>query len=126
MPVAIITEEAPLPVGHYSQAMKAGDFIFVSGQIPLNPLNDDLIEGDIKIQTRLILRNIEAILVAGSSSISKVVKLTVYIRNFSDFSAVDSVFAEFFIGEPPAREVVGVNKLPKDAEIEISAIVLAN
>ena len=126
MSIAIITEEAPLPVGHYSQAIKAGDFIFVSGQIPINPLTDDLIEGDIKTKTRLILRNIEAILKAGSSSISKVVKLTVYIRNLSDFSAVNSIFAEFFVGEPPARETVEVNKLPKDAEIEISAIALAN
>ena len=79
MSVAIITEEAPLPTGHYSQAIKAGDFIFVSGQIPINPLTDELIEGDIKTKTRLIFRNIDAILKAGSSSISKVVKLTVYI-----------------------------------------------
>jgi len=126
MSVAIITEEAPLPVGHYSQAVKAGNFIFVSGQIPINPKIGELVEGDIKIQTRLILRNIEAILKAGDSSLSKVVKLTVFIRGLSNFSKVNAVFAEIFVGEPPAREVVGVKELPKDAEIEISAVALAN
>ncbi len=126
MSVAIITEEAPLPVGHYSQAVKAGNFIFVSGQIPINPKIGELVEGDIKIQTRLILRSIEAILKAGDSSLSKVVKLTVFIRGLSNFSKVNAVFAEIFVGEPPAREVVGVKELPKDAEIEISAVALAN
>ncbi|HDP70656.1 MAG TPA: hypothetical protein ENN38_07630 [Actinobacteria bacterium] len=126
MRVAVITEEAPLPAGHYSQAIKAGDFIFVSGQIPIDLQTDDLIEGDIKSKTRLILRNIEAILKAGDSSLSKVVKLTVFIKDLSDFPAVNSVFAEFFAGEPPARETVQVSKIPKDAEIEISAIALAN
>jgi len=126
MPIAIITEEAPLPVGHYSQAVKAGNFIFVSGQIPINPRTDESVEGDIKIQTRLVLRNIEAILKAGDSSLSKVVKLTVFIRDLSDFSKVNAVFAEVFAGEPPAREVAGVKGLPGDAEIEISAVALAN
>ncbi|HAW60661.1 MAG TPA: deaminase [Actinobacteria bacterium] len=126
MKVAIITEDAPLPVGRYSQAIKVGGFIFVSGQIPIDPKTGEMVKGGIEEQTRRVLENIKAILEAGDGSLSKVVKISVFLRNLVDFGKVDAIFGEYFPLEPPARETVEVSRLPKDASIEISAIAQIN
>ncbi|MDP3014474.1 MAG: Rid family detoxifying hydrolase [Candidatus Subteraquimicrobiales bacterium] len=126
MKVAIITEDAPFPVGPYSQAVKANGFIFVSGQIPIDAQTDELVNGDIEKQTRLVLQNIKSILEAGDSSLAKVVKLTVFLKNIGDLPRVNKVFEECFLGEFPARESVEVSQLPKEAKIEISAIAIIN
>lgn len=126
MKAAIITEDAPLPVGHYSQAIKVGGFIFVSGQIPIDPKTGETVKGGIEEQTRRVLENIKAILEAGDGSLSKVVKISVFLRNLADFGKVDAIFGEYFPLEPPARETVEVSRLPKDASIEISTIAQIN
>lgn len=118
----LITEDAPMPVGPYSQAIKTGHLIFVSGQLPIDPASGDLLGGDIKEQSRQILKNIDEILKTGDSNLQKVVKLTIFMNNLNDFSQLNEVMAEFFTHEPPARETVEVSNLPLGAQIEISAI----
>ncbi len=118
----LITEDAPMPVGPYSQAIKTGHLIFVSGQLPIDPASGDLLGGDIKEQSRQILKNIDEILKTGDSNLQKLVKLTIFMNNLSDFSQLNEVMAEFFTHEPPARETVEVSNLPLGAQIEISAI----
>lgn len=126
MKMAIITEGAPMPVGHYSQAIKVNDLIFVSGQIPIDPQNGEIIRGDVKEQTEQVLENLQAILEAGDSSLGKVVKITVFLKDLDNFAQLNSVFEEYFKGEPPARETAEVSQLPKDTEIEISAVAETN
>ena len=122
----IITEDAPLPVGPYSQAIKTDNLIFVSGQIPINPETDELVRGDIVEETRQILNNINAVLEAADSSLGKIVKISVFMLDLGQFDRVNQVFNEFFSSEPPARETVEVSRLPKDVDIEISCIAVAN
>jgi 2-iminobutanoate/2-iminopropanoate deaminase len=122
MRLVIATDKAPKPIGVYSQAIKAGNFIFVSGQIAIDPETGNFCGGDAREQTRLIFKNIEAILTAGGSSLQETIKLTVFLTDLADFGSINEVFKEFFIDPPPAREVVEVSRLPKDAKIEISAI----
>ncbi len=122
----IITEGAPMPVGPYSQAIKSNDLVFVSGQIPIDPLTGALDKGSIAEQTRLILSNIGAILETADSGLNRVVKISVFMRNINAFEEVNSVFAEVFSTEPPARETVQVSKLPKNADLEISCIAVAD
>lgn len=126
MKVKIVSEEAPLPVGPYSQAVKVGNFVFVSGQIPIDSETGEVERGDIKAQTRLALKNLEAILKTADSSISKVAKLSVFVRNLGELKEVNEVFEQVFQGDYPARETVEVSRLPMDVEIEISAIAEAS
>lgn len=126
MKVVVITEDAPLPVGPYSQAIKAGGFVFVSGQLPIEPKNDELIEGGIEEQTKQVLRNIQSILEASDSSLEKVVKISVFLNDLAEFAGVNKVFKEYFKEEHPARETVEVSSLPKGASIEISVIALSS
>ncbi|MCL6473150.1 MAG: RidA family protein [Firmicutes bacterium] len=123
--IVIITEGAPKPVGPYSQGIKAENLVFVSGQIPIDPESGELVEGDIRAQTVRSLKNVESVLIAGNSSLDMAVKMTVYLSDIADFSAVNDVFSEFFSEQPPAREAIQVAALPKGAKIEISAIGLA-
>lgn len=123
--ITIITEGAPLPVGPYSQGIRAENLVFVSGQIPLDPKTGELVEGDMRAQTQCALKNVESILLAGNSSFDMTLKMTVYLSDIADFSAVNDVFGEVFSEQPPAREAVQVAALPKGARIEISAIGLA-
>jgi 2-iminobutanoate/2-iminopropanoate deaminase len=122
----IITEEAPLPVGPYSQAIKSGDLVFVSGQIPIDPKTNELVSGSIADKTRQVLENIGAILEAADSSLLKIVKISVFLINLNHFDEINSVFNEIFTSEPPARETVEVSRLPKDVDIEISCIAVAD
>ncbi len=116
--------EAPAPIGPYSQAIEAGDFLFCSGQIPLDPQTGQLVQGDISIQTKRILDNFEAVLRAAGADIKNTVKLTVYLTDLRDFEALNKVLAETFTREPPARAVVQVAALPKNASIEMDLIAL--
>ncbi len=120
----VMTTKAPAPIGPYSQAIAVSNFIFCSGQIPLDPQTSQLIQGDISAQTKRILDNFEAVLKAAGSSLDKTVKLTVYLTNLADFDALNKVLAERFKKEPPARAVVQVSALPKNASIEMDLIAL--
>lgn len=122
----IITEEAPLPIGPYSQAIKSNNLVFVSGQIPVDPKTGEVVDGTLADQTRQILNSIKAILETADSGINRVVKISVFMANLSYFEEVNSVFSEFFTVEPPARETVEVSRLPKDVNIEISCIAVAD
>lgn len=121
----ISTKNAPGAVGPYSQAVKAGNFVFASGQIPLDPSNGELVSGDVRKATERSLENVKAILEAAGTSLDKVVKTTVFVKNMSDFAAVNEVYAKYFDKDMPARSCVEV-KLPKDALVEIEVIALAD
>jgi 2-iminobutanoate/2-iminopropanoate deaminase len=118
----ISTAAAPAAIGPYSQAIRAGNLLFVSGQIPLDPVSAQLVEGDIRVQTRQVLRNLNAILEAAGSDLSRAVKTTVYLRDLAEFGAMNEVYAEFFGDQPPARATVQVACLPRDAAVEIDVV----
>ena len=120
----VLTKDAPQPIGPYSQAIKAGGFVFASGQIVLDPATGKLIEGDIKAQTERVLKNLTAVLAAAGSSMDRVVRTTVFLRNISDFPAMNEVYGQFFKNEPPSRSTVGVAALPRDALLEIDVVAL--
>ena len=118
------TDHAPAAIGPYSQAVRSGPWVFVSGQLPIDPESGTVIKGDIKAQTRQALKNLEFILQAAGSSLDRVVKTTVYIANMDEFSLINEAYAPFFPSKPPARACVEVARLPKDAGIEIEAVAL--
>ena len=118
----IKTADAPQAIGPYSQAVEAGGFVFVSGQIPIDPKTGNVVQADIKEQTHLVMENAKKILAAAGSQMSAVVKSTVYLKNMSDFAAVNEVFGIHFPSDPPARAAVEVSRLPKDVSIEIDFI----
>ena len=120
----VASKDAPQPIGPYSQAIKAGGFVFASGQIALNPATGKLIEGDIKAQTERVLKNLTAVLGAAGSSMDRVVRTTVFLKNISDFPAMNEVYGQFFKNEPPSRSTVGVAALPRDALLEIDVVAL--
>jgi 2-iminobutanoate/2-iminopropanoate deaminase len=123
MPRDIIrTNRAPAAVGAYSQAVRAGDFVFVSGQIPLNPETGEVVFADIKEQTERVLVNIRNILQEAGMGLEDVVRTTVYLELMDDLSRVNEVYARFFGENPPARAAVEVARLPKDVAIEIEAV----
>lgn len=118
------TDQAPAAIGPYSQAVKAGSMVFASGQIPLNPATGEMIEGDIRDQTRQCLKNLRSVLEAAGSGLDKVVKTTVFIARMEDFPLVNEAYGEFFHHDPPARACVEVSALPKGAGVEVEAIAL--
>jgi len=118
----VVTSNAPAAVGPYSQAILAGGFLFVSGQIALDPANGKRIEGSPVEQTRLIMRNIGAILKQAGASYIDVVKCDIFVTDLGQFKAINEVYAKFFEAEPPARATVEVSALPLGADVEISAI----
>ncbi len=122
MKKVISTANAPQAIGPYSQAIEAGGFIFVSGQIPLIPATGELVEGSVEVQTARVLENLKAILEAAGSSLESVVKTTVYITNMDDFAKVNGIYGQYFQENPPARVCVEVSKLPKGALVEIDVI----
>jgi len=118
----IKTTNAPQAIGPYSQAVAAGGFVFVSGQIPIDPKTGDVVKADIKTQARLIMENAGAILASAGCDMGNVVKSTIYLKNMSDFAAVNEVYGRFFQAEPPARATVEVSGLPKDVALEMDFI----
>ncbi len=120
----ISSDEAPKPIGPYSQAIDAGPFIFCSGQIPLDPRTNQLIQGDISAQAKRILDNFEAVLKAAGSSLDRAVKLTVYLKDLGDFESLNLVLAQRFPQNPPARAVVQISALPKNASVEMDLIAI--
>jgi 2-iminobutanoate/2-iminopropanoate deaminase len=121
----ISTPNAPAAIGPYSQAVRTGNLIFVSGQIPLDPATGQLVRGDIGTQTQQVLENLAAVLEAAGSSLAKVVKTTVYLRDLGEFGGMNEVYAKFFAANSPARATVQVARLPRDAAIEIDVVAEA-
>lgn len=120
----ISTASAPAAIGPYSQAIATGNFVFASGQIALDPASGQLVEGDVREQTRQALRNVQAVLEAAGSSVDRVVKTTVFLTQMADFAAMNEVYAGVFTSEPPARSTVAVAELPRGARVEIEVIAL--
>jgi len=120
----IATEKAPAAIGPYSQGVHAGNMIFTSGQLPINPETGELIKGDIQQATRYSLDNVKAILSASGATLEDVVKVTVFVTDINNFSLINEVYAEYFTNHKPARSLVEVSNLPKGGEIEIEAIAI--
>lgn len=118
----INTKKAPAAIGPYSQGIIAGNLVFTSGQLPIDPSTGELITDDIKLATKVSLENVKAILEEAGSSFEKVIKVTVYVTNMDDFSKINEVYAEYFTEHKPARSLVEVSQLPKSGLIEIEAI----
>jgi 2-iminobutanoate/2-iminopropanoate deaminase len=126
MPKKVIsTNLAPRAIGPYSQAVKSGNLLFVSGQIPLNPVTGE-ITGDIREQTRQALENLESILGAAGASLTDVMKTTVFLKNLDDFSSMNAVYQEYFLKDSPARSTIEVSRIPRGALVEIEAIAVIN
>ena len=121
----ISTKDAPQAIGPYSQAIKANGLIFTSGQIAIDPATQQVIGGDVAAQTDRVLRNLSEILEAAGSGLGKVVRCTVFLKNMSDFAAMNEVYGKYFSSAPPSRSTVEVARLPKDVLVEIDVIALA-
>ena len=120
----IHTNKAPKAIGPYSQAIQAGNFLFLSGQIPLDPKTGELVKGDIRQQTQQILENLKGILESQKLGMENVVKSTIFLKDIGNFHQVNEVYSTYFPSSPPARSTVEVAKLPRDADIEIEVIAL--
>ena len=118
----IQTENAPAAIGPYSQAVKVGSLLFISGQIPLDPATGNLVHGDIAAETHRVMKNLEAILLAAGLNLENVAKTSIFLKNMDEFAQVNAVYASYFTGNFPARETVEVSRLPKNVNVEISAI----
>jgi 2-iminobutanoate/2-iminopropanoate deaminase len=121
----ISTKDAPQAIGPYSQAIKANGFVFISGQVAIDPATQQVITGDATAQTEQVLKNLSAILTAAGSSLEKVVRSTVFLKNMGDFAAMNQVYGRYFTNAPPARSTVEVARLPKDVLVEIDVIAQA-
>ncbi len=120
----IQSADAPAPIGPYSQAVQAGNMLFVSGQVSIDSATGEVIKGGINEETQQVMKNLEAILKAAGSSFAQVVKCTIFIRDMGQFSAINEAYGQYFTENPPARETVEVSRLPKDVNVEISCIAL--
>jgi 2-iminobutanoate/2-iminopropanoate deaminase len=121
----ILTEKAPAPIGPYSQAVLVDDkFLYTAGQGPMDPITGRIVEGDIKEQTRQVMKNLEAILLAGGASLASVVKTTVFLKDMNDFATMNEVYAEFLGAAAPARSTVEAARLPRDIRVEIEAVAV--
>lgn len=123
---AIQTDKAPKAIGPYSQAVKANGFVFVSGQIPIDPATSQLAQGSVAELTKQVMRNLTNIIETAGSSLDNVVKTTIYLKDMSDFEEVNAAYAEFFPNHKPARATVEVARLPKDVKVEIDAIAVCS
>ena len=121
----IATDHAPKAIGPYSQAIRAQGLIFTSGQVAIDPANQQVIAGDVSAQTDRVMKNLTAILEASGSSLEKVLRCTVFLKNMGDFAAMNEVYGRYFKQSPPARSTVEVARLPKDVLVEIDVIALA-
>ncbi len=120
----ISTDKAPKAIGPYAQAIKAGDFVYTAGQIPIDPQTGKLVAGGIAEQTRQVLENLKAVLEAAGSSLDKVVKATVFLKNMADFTALNEIYGEYLGAAKPARSTVAVAELPRGALVEIDFIAM--
>ncbi|MFX1318229.1 MAG: RidA family protein [Promethearchaeota archaeon] len=118
----VFTQDAPSPVGPYSQAIRAGDFLFVAGQVPVNPKTGEFVTGSIGNQTRQCMENLKSILNAAGARLADVVRTTIYLTNMHDFGEVNDAYSNYFDLDPPARTTIGVATLPKGVAIEIDVI----
>lgn len=118
----VFTERAPKPIGPYSQAICVNGWLYVSGQIPLDPVTGDIVRGDFKVQVERVLENIRAIVESTGGRLEDVVKVTVYLRDIGRFSEFNEVYSKYFPRDPPARSVIGVSSLPRGVELEIDAV----
>jgi 2-iminobutanoate/2-iminopropanoate deaminase len=121
----IRTQDAPQAIGPYSQAIRANGFVFTSGQVAIDPSNQQVIAGDIAAQTDRVFKNLSAILKAAGTDLKKVVRATVFLKNMNDFAAMNEVYGKYFTVVPPARSTVEVARLPKDVLVEIDVIAIA-
>lgn len=118
------TDNAPAPVGPYSQAVEANGFVFLSGQVAIDPTTNEVIQGDVELQTKQVMENIKAVLTSANLSFNDVVKSTIFLTNMGDFSKVNEIYAKYFPEQPPARSTVQVSGLPKAVNVEIEMIAL--
>ena len=121
----ISTKNAPAAIGPYSQAIKVGNLVFISGQIPIIPATGEIIRGDIKLQTRQALENLKHIMEAAGSSLDNVVKTTVFMKDLNDYTEINDVYKEFFSNKPPARAAIQAARLPRDVGVEIEAVAFS-
>ena len=122
---AVSTSDAPQAIGPYSQAIKAGGFVFTAGQVAIDPATGQVVPGEVSAQTERVMKNLAAILEAAGSGLEKAVRSTVFLRNMNDFAAMNEVYGRYFASAPPARSTVEVARLPKDVLVEIDVIALA-
>ncbi|MGB3183157.1 MAG: RidA family protein [Cyclobacteriaceae bacterium] len=125
MPKSIIrTHDAPAPIGPYSQAVLAGNTLFVSGQIALDPDSGELVNNNITEETHAVMKNIEAVLAAAGMSFANVVKCSIFVKDMGQFTTINEAYGQYFQADPPARETVEICRLPKDVNVEISCIAV--
>lgn len=124
-PEVIVSDKAPKAVGAYAQAVRANGFVFLSGQIPLDPSTGELVQGDVGTQARRVMDNLKAVLEGAGTSLSKVVKATIYLIDMNDFAVVNQTYAEYFPDAKPARATIAVAGLPRGSKVEIDMIALA-
>jgi len=122
---AVITDRGPKPIGPYSQAIKANGFVYLSGQVALEPKTGEMVGSDIRQQTERVLENIKGILEAAGVNLHHVIKTTVFLKDMNDFPAMNEVYARYFTSAPPARSTVQVSRLPQDSLVEIEVIAAA-
>jgi 2-iminobutanoate/2-iminopropanoate deaminase len=122
----IATDQAPSAIGPYSQAVRSGNFVFASGQIPIDPATGEFVAGGIAEQTERVLKNLTAVFEAAGVAMDQIVKTTVFLADLNDFTAMNEVYARFFKENPPARATVQAARLPRDAKVEIEAIAVTD
>jgi 2-iminobutanoate/2-iminopropanoate deaminase len=120
----VATDRGPKAIGPYSQAVRANGFVFLSGQIPLDPQTQQIVEGDVAVQTERVMENLKGVVEAAGSSLHRVVKTTVFLADMNDFAAMNEVYARYFAANAPARSTVEVARLPKNVRVEIDLIAL--
>ncbi|MBS1506766.1 MAG: RidA family protein [Bacteroidetes bacterium] len=120
----VYSANAPEPIGPYSQAIKAGNMLFISGQVAIQKPSGNLVVGNIVDESHQVMKNLEAVLTAGGMNFSNVVKTTIFLKDMNNFPKVNEVYGSYFTNEPPARETVEVSRLPKDVNVEISCIAV--
>jgi 2-iminobutanoate/2-iminopropanoate deaminase len=125
MKEAVHTDRAPNPIGPYSQGIRANGFIFLAGQVALDPKSGELISGDVRQQTERTLENLKGVLEAAGANLNHVVKVTIFLKNMGDFAGMNEIYARYFSKVPPARSTVEVARLPKDALVEVELIAVS-